>query len=155
MVEVRLEPMSAEQFGQWREEAEAHYARSVAKTGVPVEAAAEEAAETFARLLPDGADSAGNHLWHAYDGDRRVGFLWLKVADKASGRSAFVHNLGVEESLRRNGYGRAIMVAGERWCRENGVTSIGLHVFAHNPGARSLYEQLGYSERGRNLAKVL
>ena len=151
MVDVRLEPMTEEQFGPWRAEAEAHFAQSVAGSGVPAEAAAAEAAETYATLLPDGAATAGHHLWYACDGDRRVGFLWLKL----TGRTAFVYNIAVEPDQRRRGYGRAIMAAGERWSRANGAATIGLHVFSHNHGARSLYEQLGYVETGRRMSKVL
>lgn len=155
MKDVRLEPMTEEQYGPWRTESQAHYAQSVAASGVPEPDAAEEATETFGRLLPDGLATPGNHLWYAYDGDERVGFLWMKVTERATGDTAFVYNIAVEEGLRRKGYGRAIMVAGERWCRDRGTVKIGLHVFAHNPGARTLYERLGYVETSRNMAKTL
>ncbi|MEU8820482.1 GNAT family N-acetyltransferase [Actinoplanes sp. NPDC048796] len=148
---VRLVPMTQEQYGPWRVEAEAHYARSAASSGRSAEESVRDAAETYARLLPEGLATAGNHLWFAYDGDRRVGFLWVKVERD----TAFVHNVAVEADLRRRGYGRAIMVAAERWCHDNGLSRIGLHVFAHNAGARALYEQLGFSETGRNMAKNL
>jgi ribosomal protein S18 acetylase RimI-like enzyme len=151
MVEVRLEPMTEEQFRPWKVEAEAHYARSVTRSGVPAEVASAEAAGTFATLLPDGARTPDHHLWYAYDGDRRVGFLWLKL----TGTAAFVYNIAVEQDQRRQGYGRAIMAAAERWSRTNGATTIGLHVFSHNHGALSLYEQLGYVETGRKMSKNL
>jgi ribosomal protein S18 acetylase RimI-like enzyme len=151
MVKVRLEPMTEEQFGPWKADAEAHFAQSLTRSGVPAGAAAAEAAETFARLLPDGAGTAGHHFWYTWDGDRRVGFLWLKL----TGAAAFVYNIAVEQDQRRKGYGRAIMEAAERWSRANGAATIGLHVFAHNHGARSLYEQLGYVETGRNMSKHL
>ncbi|WP_433120288.1 COX15/CtaA family protein [Micromonospora sp. CA-246542] len=150
-VDVRLEPMTEEEFGSWKVGAEAHFTQSILRSGVPATAAAAEAAETFAALLPDGVATAGHHLWYAYDGDRRVGFLWLKL----TGFTAFVYNIAVEQDQRRRGYGRAIMEAGERWSRTNGATTIGLHVFTHNHGARSLYEQLGYLETGRRLSKGL
>jgi ribosomal protein S18 acetylase RimI-like enzyme len=151
MAEVRLEPMSEDQYKPWRAEAEAHYAQSVAASGQSAEAAARTAADTYAQLLPEELATPGHHLWHAYDGERRVGFLWVKVTHE----TAFVYNVAVEENLRRQGYGRAIMLAAERWCHVNGLTRIGLHVFAHNAGARALYEQLGFTETGRNMAKDL
>ncbi|MER7443761.1 GNAT family N-acetyltransferase [Micromonospora avicenniae] len=70
-------------------------------------------------------------------------------------RTAFVYNVAVEPDVRRQGYGRAIMLAAERWCRDNALTRIGLRVFAHNTGARALYEQLGFTETARNMAKDL
>ncbi|HWS35163.1 MAG TPA: GNAT family N-acetyltransferase [Actinoplanes sp.] len=151
MTDVRLEPMSADQFGPWRAETEIHYAQSLQGTGKSAEAAAREAAESYDRLLPQGVATADNHVWYAYDGDRRVGFLWIKVTDG----TAFVYNVAVEDDLQRQGYGRAIMLAGERWCRERALTRIGLHVFTGNTGARALYEQLGFVETGRNMAKRL
>lgn len=151
MTDVRLVPMTEEQYRPWRAEAEVHYAQSVAASGRSEQSAARDAAETYARLLPDESATPGHHFWHAYDGDLRVGFLWIKVTDDR----AFVFNVAVEPDLRRRGYGRAIMLAAERWCQDNGLTTIGLHVFAHNPGARALYEQLGFSETGRNMAKSL
>ncbi|MBL7254401.1 GNAT family N-acetyltransferase [Paractinoplanes lichenicola] len=143
--------MTDEQYEPWRAEAEVHYAESVVATGRTVQDAAREAAETYARLLPDGPATPDHHIWHAYDGARRIGFLWIKV----NGPAAFVFNVAVEPGLRRQGYGRAIMQAAERWCHANAITRIGLHVFAHNAGARILYEQLGYAETGRNMAKNL
>jgi GNAT superfamily N-acetyltransferase len=151
MTDVRLEPMTEDQYKVWRAEAEAHYARSVAATGQSVREAARSAADTYARLLPDGSATPGHHFWHAYDGERQVGFLWVAVTHG----TAFVHNVAVEADLRRRGYGRAIMLAAERWCHHNALGRIGLHVFAHNTGARTLYEQLGFAETGRNMAKDL
>jgi GNAT superfamily N-acetyltransferase len=151
MAHVRLEPMTEEQYRPWRAEAEAHYAHSSAASGRSAEAAARDAADTYARLLPEERATPDHHFWYAYDGERRVGFLWVKVTRE----TAFVYNVAVEDDLRRRGYGRAIMLAAERWCYAHELTRIGLHVFAHNSGARALYEQLGYAETGRNMAKDL
>ena len=151
MTDVRLEPMTEDQYKPWRTEAEAHYARSAAASGQSAHEAARSAADTYARLLPDDFATPGNHFWYAYDGDRRVGFLWVAVTHG----TAVIHNVAVEPDVRRQGYGRAIMLAAERWCHENALTRIGLHVFAHNTGARALYEQLGFTETGRTMAKHL
>ena len=151
MTDVRLESMTEDQYRPWRADAEAHYARSVAASGRSAQAAARDAADTYTRLLPDGSATPGHHFWYAYDGDRQVGHLWIKVTHD----TAFVYNVAVEPDLRRRGYGRAIMLAAERWCHDNALTSIGLHVFAHNTGARALYEKLGFAETGRNMAKDL
>lgn len=151
MTDVRLEPMTGNQYPPWRTAAEAHYVQSLTTSGRPAPDAARQAAETYARLLPDGIATPGNHLWYAHDGDRRVGFLWVTV----TGDTAFVHNVAVEPEVRRRGYGRAIMLAAERWCRDRSLMSIGLHVFAHNTAARALYEQLGYRPTGRTMTKDL
>lgn len=151
MADARLEPMTEDEYRPWRAEAETHYAESAVASGRSPEAAARDSADTYTRLLPEERATPGHHFWYAYDGDRRVGFLWIKVTHE----TAFIYNVAVEEDLRRRGYGRAIMLAAERWCHGNGLTRIGLHVFAHNAGARALYEQLGFLETGRNMAKDL
>lgn len=151
MADVRLVPMTEDEFRPWLAEVEAHYARSVAASGRSAQEAAQVAAETYARLLPAGFATPDQHFWYAHDGDLRVGFLWIAVSPGV----AMVHNVSVGAGLRRRGYGRAIMLAAEAWCREHGLTRIGLNVFAHNSGARALYEQLGFAETARAMAKDL
>ncbi|MFF0374021.1 GNAT family N-acetyltransferase [Actinoplanes missouriensis] len=151
MTDVRLEPMTEDQYQPWRSEDEAHFTQSLTASGQSPQEAAGNAADTYKDLLPQGFATPDNHFWYAFDGDRRVGFLWIKVTRG----TAFIYNIAVEPDVRRRGYGRAIMLAAEDWCRDNGVTRIGLHVFAHNTGARALYEQLGFVETGRRMAKDL
>jgi ribosomal protein S18 acetylase RimI-like enzyme len=155
MADVRLEPMTEERYRAYRREATDFYARSIAASGVPEEQAAHEAERSTGKLLPEGLRTPGHHLLVAFDGDDEVGHVWLQVTDERSGRHAHIFDFGVREALRRRGYGRSIMRATERWCRADGVTDIGLHVFAHNPGARHLYEQMGFTETGRNMNKRL
>jgi GNAT superfamily N-acetyltransferase len=151
MTDVRLEPMTVDEYRRWRAEVEAGYARSITESGRSAGGATREADDALSRVLPDGFGTAGHHFWYAYDGDRRVGSLWIEATDA----TAFVYDIAVEADVRRRGYGRAIMLAAERWCHDNAVTRIALHVFAHNTGARALYEQLGFVETGRNMAKHL
>ena len=48
------------------------------------------------------------------------------------------------EVMRRKGYGAGLMNAAAAWSRDHGHPAIGLNVFAHNQGARALYDRLGY-----------
>jgi ribosomal protein S18 acetylase RimI-like enzyme len=57
---------------------------------------------------------------------------------------AFVYNIEVRPDYRRRGHGAGIMNAAALHCRELGCSVLGLNVFAHNPGARALYDRLGY-----------
>ena len=155
MVSVRLEPMTDEQFRDYRDLAVANYANGLTDSGVAPADAQREAAESTDRLLPEGLHTPDHHLWTAYDGDTEVGILWLRIRDSSAGPQAFGFDLQVREPLRRHGYGRAIMVAAEQFCRERGVVAIGLHVFAANTGARELYEQMGFEVTSSNMRKVL
>ena len=64
--------------------------------------------------------------------------------------SAHVADLGLMVACdhRRQGIGRALMVAAEDWARKADVHKLELHVFPHNEPALALYRGLGYREEG-------
>ncbi|MEV4482841.1 GNAT family N-acetyltransferase [Micromonospora coxensis] len=158
MVTVRLEPMTDAQYLDYRERAEDDYADSIAASGaMALPEARRKAGEDYARLLPDGPATPGHHLWRVVDGDDGgdVGLLWLHVAQRSDGLHAFVYDIEIREQARRRGYGRAVMRAAERFCRDRGVVSIGLNVFGHNTGARALYAQEGYQVTSVQMRKPL
>ena len=70
-------------------------------------------------------------------------------------KSAFVYDVEVKSELRRQGYARAAFTALEPIVKALGLSSIGLHVFGHNPGAQALYRSLGYGITGVNMLKQL
>ncbi|MFG1890531.1 GNAT family N-acetyltransferase [Micromonospora sp. NPDC049051] len=153
---LRLESMTAEQYLRYRQRAEASYARNIADSGaMPAPEAEAKAQEDYAKLLPDGLATSGHHFWTAYDGDDEVGMLWLHVEQKSDGPHAFGYDFEVRPDLRRRGYGRAMLQAVERQCREWGVRSIGLSVFGFNLPARTLYEQLGFEATAIQMRKRL
>jgi ribosomal protein S18 acetylase RimI-like enzyme len=148
--------MTVGQYAEYRVGAETHYAESVAGSGsMSLENARQKAADDFARLLPDGLATEGHELFTVYDGDDPVGMLWLHFERKPDGEHAFGYDFSVREDLRRHGYGRAVMVAAERLCRDRGVLSVGLNVFGNNTGARALYEQMGYEPTSIQMRKWL
>jgi len=156
MTAVRLEPMTREEYDAYRVLAEDEYAESIARSGLMPEAEARrKSTEDFARILPDGFDSEGHLFWTAYDGDRDVGMLWLKLEDSSEGTTAFGYDFAVKPELRRSGYGRAIMAAAEDECRRRGVVSVGLNVFGDNLGAQALYEQMGFEVTAIQMRKRL
>jgi len=99
-----------------------------------------------------------NQVFIARDnnGDR-VGFIW--VGQSRSGFTdvvqAYILSIYVTEACRGQGLGRLLMSRAEDWARENGFTSIGLSVAAHNIGAITLYEKLGYKTETLRLSKNL
>lgn len=130
---LRLEPMTREQFDSYR----------------------ARAADDFARLLPDGLGTPEHHFWTGYDGDTEVGLVWLNISPRSDGLHAFGYDFLVAEELRRHGYGRAMIVAAERLCRDRGVVSLALDVFGVNHGARSLYEAMGFEVTATLMRKTL
>jgi ribosomal protein S18 acetylase RimI-like enzyme len=159
---VRLEPMTEAQYAVYLPFAQQDYARNIARSGAMSEAAAvEKAAEDFARRHSagvdgdGGVDQPGRLLFTAYDGAAEVGMVGLRLEERTDGTYAFGFDFRVEPELRRRGYGRAIMLAAERVCRDRGVVSVGLSVFGFNRGAQSLYEQLGFEVSAIQMIKRL
>lgn len=138
--ELELRPMTQEEFDVFIAGSVEDYIHELATAGMSEESAREQGERQMAELLPDGLASPGQTFFTAWVGDVAVGILWLSTERTA----AFVYDIAVHESQRRRGYGEAIMNAGARWCRDQGHPALGLNVFAHNPGARALYDKLGY-----------
>ncbi len=67
------------------------------------------------------------------------GGVWLLVDE------AHITTVAVEETLRRNGIGRRIMLDLLKAAKERGMTCSTLEVRAGNVGAIKLYEGLGYA----------
>lgn len=154
---VTLVPMTLEQYDEYLVEAVRGYARSFVDAGILTQEAADDRSRRdFERLLPDGLDTVGEHLYAATDphrdGGRTVGMLWLHLPVPGTEPDEFgpppdagyVYDVSVHEAERRRGYGRAIMEAGITRCREAGLASLRLNVFGHNEPAKTLYERLGF-----------
>jgi GNAT superfamily N-acetyltransferase len=137
---LELRPMTAEQFDAFVGAQGESYAETLVEAGLSPEAAAERSRTQMAALLPSGLDSPGMEFFHGWVGDTVVGLVWLAVDQPM----AFVYDVEVVESERRKGYGAAIMNAAALWSREHDHPVLGLNVFAHNTGAKALYEKLGY-----------
>jgi ribosomal protein S18 acetylase RimI-like enzyme len=135
-----LHPMTQEEFEVFLAGGVEEFAEELAASGMDRERALERSREQMAELLPSGLDSPGMEFHVARVGHQVVGDLWL-----ATGAGpAFVYNIEVRPDQRRRGYGAAIMNAAALHCRDLGHPVLGLNVFAHNPGARALYDRLGY-----------
>lgn len=72
------------------------------------------------------------------------------------GHRGWVYYVACDPGRRRQGLGRAIMAAAERWLTARGVWKVQLLVRAGNDDARTFYEHLGYHDTGTTcLQKVL
>jgi ribosomal-protein-alanine acetyltransferase len=93
------------------------------------------------------AELAGPHghylVAEAEDG-RIDGYAGL-LAPRGSGQ-ADIQTIAVVERARRRGLGRTLMRALLGEARARGAAEVFLEVRADNPGARSLYESLGFVE---------
>jgi ribosomal protein S18 acetylase RimI-like enzyme len=62
------------------------------------------------------------------------------------GRRGWLHHLAVDESVRRQGIGAALVQEVEGRIRARGCLKVNLLVYSANQGAREFYRSLGYDE---------
>jgi GNAT superfamily N-acetyltransferase len=135
-----LRPMTSREFKAFMAVMVGEYAATLAEAGLSTEEAQQRSREQTGQLIPQGQDSPGMEFFTGRVDALPVGRLWLNVDQPM----AFVYDVEVFEDERRKGYGAGLMNAAAAWSREHGHRAIGLNVFAHNVGARALYDRLGY-----------
>ncbi len=72
------------------------------------------------------------------------GFCWTKVHEEGDDRIGEVYVVGVDPDRRRNGLGRALVLAGLTHLARTGIDQAMLYVDAANSTAVSLYADLGF-----------
>ena len=153
---TKLIPMTQTEFDAFLEHVIPEYAADNVKAGYwGEEEALEKSRSEFARLLPQGLQSENHYLYSVYDGDQAVGIIWMRANFDRPTKSGFIFELWIEEGFRGKGYGKQAMLLIEEKALEMGLKSLGLHVFAYNDVARSLYEKLGYEVSSLNMTKGL
>ena len=153
-----LAPMRPEAYSAYLQAAIAGYAEdNVASGRGPREGALERSRADFADSLPLGLATPDNFLFEikAEESGPTIGALWFAVEERHGMRGAFVYDLEIQPEWRRQGHAMRAFEALESLVAELGLSSIGLHVFGHNPGAQALYAKLGYGVTGVNMAKNL
>ena len=144
---VRLDPMTAEEFGPWRAKVVSGYAMAQVREGHwAVETAQQQGWDVVEGLLPAGPETFGQYLWIARDSvsGQNVGALWMAVRSPGMATEAFIYDIHVEDDLQGGGYGRAIMEAAAAAARALGAETIALNVHGTNERAFQLYKSLGY-----------
>jgi ribosomal protein S18 acetylase RimI-like enzyme len=152
---LRLEPLLGAALRSWLDSSRAAYVAERMESGDSAAEAEANAVASFERLVPGGTLASGQHLGRLIDANnRQVGHLWIGPMGDDPKRW-WVWDVAIEPAFRGHGYGRSAMQLAERLARENGASSIGLNVFAHNGVARNLYASLGYAEAAVTMRKQL
>ena len=155
---VRLVRMTLEQAEDYLERDVQLFVREDVAAGYwSAEEALVKARNAHTSLLPLGPDTEGHHFFTIVDAGsgEAVGSTWLHEDHSLNPPIGYIFDIVIEEPLRRQGYGEGTMLALEALATDLGLGYLGLHVFAHNPGARQLYEKLGYTVRSLNMTKTL
>jgi GNAT superfamily N-acetyltransferase len=148
---VRLSPCTDREYAEFVPLQVAEYAQQLIQAGeTTAENGLATARQRLADLSADQLRTAGHVFFVAtsLDDAARVGWLWVSPAPTFLGpgheRTLWLSQVTVEEPHRRQGWGRAIMVALEDYATDLGMQEIWLRVFDWNVVARNLYESLGY-----------
>jgi len=98
-------------------------------------------------------DRSLGRVWVIRDGPEPIGYMILTLGYSLEyrGRDAFVDELFVVESRRRQGIGRKAMQVLEQACRELEVRALHLEVERPNVAAQELYRKLGFVDHDRYL----
>jgi GNAT superfamily N-acetyltransferase len=153
---VTLKPISATAYEAWLARLVPSYAADMVRAGHWTrDEALERARRQTAELLTSGRETAGHYIWTIADeSGAGAGVLWVAIQANRPER-AFIYDIEVDPSRRGQGLGTAALAALDDWARANGVTTIGLHVFGDNEGARRLYRRMGYVETSVQMEKRL
>jgi len=155
--ETVLAPMTESEFVSFVATAIPAYADDKVRSGQWASEQSLELSRTaFDELLPQGRDTADNHLFTVLDdGGRAVGTLWLAVKEQAGKHIGYIYDVRIQPEFRRGGHATRALNAVEDEARKLGLSGIALHVFGHNVGARALYEAVGYKATNINMFKAL
>ncbi len=152
-------PFTASEYATWMEHSIAAYAADKVAAGTWLAAdAPQRAAASLAAELPAGPATAGHLLRMIVTDDveaQTIGWFWVGPAINAAPDLAWLYDIEIVSAHRGQGHGRAVMALAEIAARELGYARLGLHVFAHNSAARSLYEKCGYTLTDLSYAKQL
>jgi len=159
MIRVEFVPMDQAAFRTWKESTIRQYADEKVTSGQwAAEGADERSRHAVESGLPQGLSTPERYLRSIValtDTRPLVGSLYWAEGDHPGGRTGFILDLVIHEAFRRQGYAQAAMQALEAHCRQAGLRSLSLHVFAFNRGAVSLYEKLGYETTSFNMTLQL
>ncbi len=153
---LRVRPMTAAEFADFRRESVESYAAHQVEAGYwAAEDAGERAEKQTGELLPQGVGTPGMLLLTGEDAEGNVvGMVWVAIAHPDLG-TAWIYQIVVARDRRGQGYGRALLRGAEDEVRRHGATDIGLNVFGANRVARRLYESAGYDIASLHMRKRL
>lgn len=86
------------------------------------------------------------HGFLVYETDQMLAFCWTKIHSPVRGE---IYVVGVDPSLRGQGLGRKLAVAGLRYLKSKDLHEAILYVDESNTHALALYQDLGFTEISR------
>jgi RimJ/RimL family protein N-acetyltransferase len=146
---VEFVPMSRAEYESWYETSVTNYAEENIVSGKwTKQEAVSRSTQEFGSILPNGQATPENYICSIVDEGQseRVGMIWYAVRRDGEKRFAFIYDFIIEKAHRRKGYGTEALLLLEDKVRALELSSVALHVFAHNKAARNVYAKSGYHE---------
>lgn len=113
---------------------------------------AEHRVETERFFAGTGAVEEETLIAVAEDGGL-LGFVELSIRNLVDsctpGRVGYLEGWYIIPAARRQGIGRALVAAGERWAREQGCREFGSDADLENETSHAAHRRLGFAETGR------
>jgi ribosomal protein S18 acetylase RimI-like enzyme len=152
---VTLTPIEPDELAEFLELIRPQYVAERMQADHLSRAEAEQFVTTqWARTLPHGAATAGQHLcWAHDDSHARIGLLWM-FFDTVHAQ-AFVYEIIVFEAFRGHGFGRELLGRAEEFARTHRARAISLNVFSPNRRAIALYASAGFVAVSQHMSKRL
>jgi ribosomal protein S18 acetylase RimI-like enzyme len=145
--------MKAEEFSRYREYFILDYADEIASNfGYSLEPSRTIARKELQEDLPLEVSTPDHCLLCIEENKDLIGYLWYKLV---GGESVFILDFVVLEQFRSKGYGTAALTALEEHLAKFDAKQIKLRVAYYNKRALALYEKLGFTITGYNMAKTL
>ena len=147
MPELTVREMTADEFHEWHEGVVQSYATAQATAGSGTfEENVRRTREGQAVLLPRGPETPGMLFLRGVRADGTVvGSMWIGLEHPRGIQDcAFLYEIAIDERFRGEGYGRALLTAGEALVVEHGRSALELNVFGDNARAIGLYASSGY-----------
>jgi ribosomal protein S18 acetylase RimI-like enzyme len=158
MTEVRLRPMTSDEFVEWRPWAIEEYAQEDTEhKRIDRDRAFANMSAFVDSVIPRGPRTEGHRLSIVEDAGsgERVGYTWWGERELDAGPAAWIYDVYIDEPHRGRGFGRGLMEALEAQVREAGLARMELHVWVDNDRATSLYRSLGFVPAGMEMFKEL
>jgi len=151
-------PMTEDEFAEYVQAAIPEYARDKVASGQWSEAESLSLSrKDYAELLPQGIRTPDHLLYTLRDAATggKVGVLWYACLEQAGRKLAYVYDILVYPEHQRQGHATRAFTLLAQEVRRRDLYGIALHVFGHNPGAKDLYEQLGFKATSISMFKAV
>lgn len=152
---IKLQPMGDEYFKEFKSiSIISHAQRTNEAKGLPISIGKVNTEKKFNEMLSEGLKTDAMFFFEIKL-EKTIGYLWLGVRESGEKSELFINDIYIDEEYRGNGLGRELMALIENQARKLKISKIGLHVFASNKSAFSLYSNSGFKTISHTMSKDL